>query len=78
MTVASTQANSASADATAAMDVDNQQLTIGVLALQGAFHEHLVAYKALGVNAVTVRTAKELANPNLAALVIPGMDLMGG
>lgn len=49
-----------------------QGITIGVLALQGAFHEHLVAYSSLGVKAIPVRTPAQLANPELRALIIPG------
>ena len=44
--------------------------TIGVLALQGAFREHLRLLQSLGADARTVRTADELAQ--VAALVIPG------
>eukprot|EP01113_Clastostelium_recurvatum_P046677 TRINITY_DN8215_c0_g1_i1.p2 TRINITY_DN8215_c0_g1~~TRINITY_DN8215_c0_g1_i1.p2 ORF type:complete len:247 (+),score=42.82 TRINITY_DN8215_c0_g1_i1:34-741(+) len=44
---------------------------IGVLALQGAFHEHIVALSSLpGVTAVPVRTAKELENVD--GLILPG------
>lgn len=47
---------------------------IGVLALQGAFREHVNIYvQHLGVDAVTIRTPEELADPQLKALVIPGM-----
>ena len=45
-------------------------LPIGVLALQGDFREHLQVFSRLGVDAVTVRTAKELSG--VSALVIPG------
>lgn len=44
--------------------------TIGVLALQGDFREHIAALEALGHKTVTVRTAAELERVN--ALVIPG------
>src|SRR2546428_13745569 len=45
-------------------------LTIGVLALQGAFEAHAAALTALGVTAKPVRTPAELAN--LDGLIIPG------
>jgi len=45
-------------------------LPIGVLALQGDFREHLQVFSRLGVDAVTVRTAKELSG--VSGLVIPG------
>jgi 5'-phosphate synthase pdxT subunit len=43
---------------------------IGVLALQGAFREHIVSLEALGVRAVAVRLTDQLAD--CAGLVIPG------
>ena len=43
---------------------------VGVLALQGAFREHVGRLEALDVAAVTVRTPAELAS--VAALIIPG------
>ncbi len=45
-------------------------LPIGVLALQGDFREHLQVFSRLGVDAVSVRTAKELGG--VSGLVIPG------
>jgi 5'-phosphate synthase pdxT subunit len=45
-------------------------LTIGVLALQGAFEAHAKTLANLGVNARLVRTPVELAN--LDGLIIPG------
>jgi pyridoxal 5'-phosphate synthase pdxT subunit len=45
-------------------------LTIGVLALQGAFEAHAKALTALGVTAKLVRTPAELAD--LDGLIIPG------
>jgi 5'-phosphate synthase pdxT subunit len=45
-------------------------LTIGVLALQGAFEAHATALTALGVTAKLVRTPAELAN--IDGLIIPG------
>ena len=44
--------------------------TIGVLALQGAFIEHLAKFLELGVACREVRTAEELAG--CCALVVPG------
>ena len=45
-------------------------LTIGVLALQGAFEAHAKTLTALGANARLIRTPAELAN--LDGLIIPG------
>jgi pyridoxal 5'-phosphate synthase pdxT subunit len=45
-------------------------LNIGVLALQGAFAEHVRMLRQLGVNAVEVRKASQLAD--LHGLIIPG------
>ncbi len=45
-------------------------LTIGVLALQGAFAEHINMLRKLGVRAVEVRKAEQLAT--LDGLIIPG------
>ena len=44
--------------------------SVGVLALQGAFREHVRALADVGLDAVEVRRADELAG--LAGLVIPG------
>jgi 5'-phosphate synthase pdxT subunit len=44
--------------------------SVGVLALQGDFREHIAMLRRLGVDAFEVRTAEELAAAN--ALVIPG------
>jgi 5'-phosphate synthase pdxT subunit len=44
--------------------------TIGVLALQGAFIEHVAKFLELGVACREVRTAEELAA--CCALVVPG------
>jgi 5'-phosphate synthase pdxT subunit len=52
-----------------------QQLTIGVLALQGAYEAHARTLRALGVNAPLIRTPAELtgaSGPTLDALVMPG------
>lgn len=43
---------------------------IGVLALQGAFREHIKIMSQLGVDAVAVRKSEQLANLN--GLIIPG------
>ncbi len=45
-------------------------IKIGVLALQGAFREHILKLQALGVDAVEVRLPREL--DDLDALIIPG------
>ncbi len=45
-------------------------MKIGVLALQGAFREHILKLQALGVDAVEVRLPREL--DDLDALIIPG------
>lgn len=45
-------------------------LTIGVLALQGAFQRHIEMLERYGVRAITVRTADELAQ--VGGLIIPG------
>lgn len=45
-------------------------LTIGVLALQGAFIEHIKMLQQLGVHAVEVRKAEQLID--LDGLIIPG------
>ena len=45
-------------------------MTVGVLALQGDFREHIAVLRALGANAVPVKRAQELAE--LDGLVIPG------
>ncbi len=56
-------------------------MTIGVLALQGAFREHAAMLRRLGVEAVEVRLPEQLEG--LDGLVIPGgesttmMRLMG-
>jgi len=43
---------------------------VGVLALQGAFREHIVTFEALGVATVAVRQPQQLVG--CSALVIPG------
>ncbi len=45
-------------------------MKVGVLALQGAFREHIYSLEALDVGAVAVRKPEQLAD--LAGLVIPG------
>ncbi len=45
-------------------------MRIGVLALQGDFREHMVALAEIGISAVAVKTAEEIAAVD--ALVIPG------
>ena len=46
------------------------QVTIGVLALQGDFREHIAIVRQLGVDAVPVKRPEELAV--VAGLIIPG------
>ena len=46
------------------------ELTIGVLALQGAFIEHIKMLRQLGVKAVEVRKAEQLTD--LDGLILPG------
>lgn len=49
-------------------------MCIGVLALQGAFREHLACLRKLpGVRAVEVRTKEQLASVD--GLIIPGGEL---
>jgi len=48
----------------------NERVRIGVLALQGAFREHVRVLRALGADVVEVRLPGELAG--LDGLVIPG------
>ena len=55
---------------TAKTDPQTKPLTIGVLALQGAFEAHAKALTALGVTAKLIRTPAELTN--LDGLIIPG------
>jgi 5'-phosphate synthase pdxT subunit len=50
--------------------MDGRAPRIGVLALQGAFREHVRALRRLGADAVEVRLPEELAD--LDGLVIPG------
>lgn len=45
-------------------------MTIGVLALQGDFREHIAALAKLGKNAVEIRAVEQLEQ--VAALIIPG------
>lgn len=49
---------------------NSSDMTIGVLALQGAFIEHIKMLRQLGVQAVEVRKAEQLAG--LDGLIIPG------
>jgi 5'-phosphate synthase pdxT subunit len=44
--------------------------TIGVLAIQGAYHRHSEAVQNLGINSVEVRTIDDLNI--IDALIIPG------
>jgi 5'-phosphate synthase pdxT subunit len=51
-------------------ELNNSELNIGVLALQGAFAEHVNKLRQLGVNVVEVRKPEQLAP--LDGLIIPG------
>ncbi len=52
-------------------EVDGDEMVIGVLALQGAFREHIKMLRRLGVkNVIEVRTAKDLSIVD--GLIIPG------
>ena len=46
------------------------EITIGVLALQGAFIEHITSLKKLGVNSMAIRSVDELKRCD--GLIIPG------
>lgn len=48
----------------------SSKITIGVLALQGAFIEHIKVLEKLGVTAIPVRTPIELSSCD--GLIIPG------
>jgi len=54
----------------AAADSNGEQLTIGVLALQGDFEAHARTLRGLGARAVEVRTPADMEE--LDAVVIPG------
>eukprot|EP00455_Lapot_gusevi_P040950 TRINITY_DN4695_c0_g1_i3.p1 TRINITY_DN4695_c0_g1~~TRINITY_DN4695_c0_g1_i3.p1 ORF type:complete len:235 (-),score=20.69 TRINITY_DN4695_c0_g1_i3:167-781(-) len=48
-------------------------IKIGVLALQGAFIEHIKSLQKIpDVEAVEIRTPEELADPDLKGLILPG------
>ncbi len=49
---------------------EQKSITIGVLALQGAFREHLSMLRQLGIDAIEVRKPEELRD--LDGLIIPG------
>lgn len=46
-------------------------MTVGILALQGAFAEHKKMYQSLGVNCIELRNKKDLSN-HYDTLVLPG------
>jgi 5'-phosphate synthase pdxT subunit len=46
--------------------------TIGVLAVQGAFEEHIIALEKLGVHCIEIRKPSDLTSSVLAGLVLPG------
>ncbi len=45
-------------------------MKVGVLALQGAFREHIMTLEALGVSAIAVRLPEQMGD--LSGLIIPG------
>ena len=47
-------------------------ITIGVLAVQGAFSEHIAALKQLGVHCIEIRKPADLTSHPLDGLVLPG------
>lgn len=47
-------------------------ITIGVLAVQGAFSEHITALKQLGVHCIEIRKPADLTSHPLDGLVLPG------
>jgi pyridoxal 5'-phosphate synthase pdxT subunit len=52
------------------MRASDESVTVGVLALQGAFREHVLAFERLGVPVREVRLPEQLTG--LTGLVIPG------
>jgi len=46
--------------------------TVGVLAVQGAFSEHITALKQLGVHCIEIRKPADLTSHPLDGLVLPG------
>jgi len=51
-------------------NIHNKNITIGVLALQGAFIEHIKIIKQLNINAIAVRLPEDLKK--VQGLIIPG------
>ncbi|KAF3501358.1 hypothetical protein F2Q69_00044283 [Brassica cretica] len=45
-------------------------MTVGVLALQGSFNEHIAALRRLGVQGIEIRKAEQLLT--VSSLIIPG------
>ncbi|MCL5072929.1 MAG: pyridoxal 5'-phosphate synthase glutaminase subunit PdxT, partial [Actinobacteria bacterium] len=50
--------------------IETEKITVGVLALQGAFREHVKAIKRSGHNALEIRTVEQLNG--IDGLIIPG------
>lgn len=50
--------------------MDRKEITIGVLALQGAFREHIRSIRELGAEAIEVRLPEHMAH--IDGLIIPG------
>lgn len=49
-----------------------KQINIGVLALQGAFREHIQTLQRLGVNTFEIRQLRDLNNQKIDGLILPG------
>eukprot|EP00124_Ichthyophonus_hoferi_P002075 Ihof_evm9s129 gene=Ihof_evmTU9s129 len=54
------------------LDTTQNVVKVGILALQGAFIEHINIMKGLGVMAMPIKTVDELNNSGLDGLIIPG------
>ena len=63
-------AKSANANPADSRDAQRNRVKIGVLAVQGAFAEHIAILRQIGVDAVAVRLPEDL--DGLAGLIIPG------
>lgn len=49
-----------------------KQINIGVLALQGAFREHIQTLQRLGVNTFEIRQLRDLNNQKIDGFILPG------
>lgn len=50
----------------------NENYTVGVLALQGAFEEHQSCMEKLGCTTKQIKTPSELLSPDIDGLILPG------